>query len=302
MDGIQQNNKPKNRYLWKYLDLMKFLDFIETKELFFARMDSFDDVFEMSSSAQKHDISLFNGMASSRPNQWRNGFPEKDISVFKTEVLRGIYKMRELQKNYFASCFYNSDSESIAMWNLYSGMNGVAIRFDGLKLYKNIEADHEINKKNRSFNLYCSNVKYFNPDKINVYTKDRKLIPDKFNDYSLFKKSLYYQHEIEYRFVFDDSSIASSKEPEKKYIRIKLENLKDVGATFFVSSETEEWQINIVEKIIRSHLDTSFRVQKSKILTKRNIVSYMEDYTNQMFQKEDEALKEKYGDEAFQDS
>jgi hypothetical protein len=49
MVEIEEYNKlafDEDEYLWKYLDMHKFLSFILKKELFFTRLDKFEDPIE----------------------------------------------------------------------------------------------------------------------------------------------------------------------------------------------------------------------------------------------------------------
>lgn len=278
MDPFQRHDKPTSKYLWKYLDIYKFLDFIHSGDLIFARMDSFDDVFELMSSHGSDVMRSLQHMANSRPHNWRSGDSSDHISMFEQAVLMGIYESRKLQKSFFASCFYSSDAESIAMWNLYSGMQGVAIRFEAELLYERVERYYEEHLRNQ-YSFYFGNITYKDVREDDLYKEDGEFKKSAFYDYSLFRKSEIYKHENEYRFVFEDSSMTEIKE---KIIRIPI---KDLEGTFFVSTETDEWQMKVLDNFIGHRLGEGVKVQKSQILDRKIITKYIENYTFRSLEK-----------------
>jgi len=90
-------------YIWRYLDLSKFVHLISTKTLHFSRIDQFTDKFE-GSYPRKNLI------------DWQNKYPE--VGDFK-----------HWRKFACVSCWYKSEHESASMWELYTQNNqGLSIR------------------------------------------------------------------------------------------------------------------------------------------------------------------------------
>ena len=94
--------------LWRYLDLAKFVALLQTHELHFTRGDKFGDPFEGS-------------------------YPLKNGEDFKPGKIS--YSAKHWRKFVAVSCWHESDSESEAMWSLYTAnKQGVAIKTTWEKL------------------------------------------------------------------------------------------------------------------------------------------------------------------------
>lgn len=100
-----------NVVIWRYLDFTKFVDLIDTRKLFFCRLDNFEDTHEgfIPFPAYKGDKALFD-------------------------------KGQMVRKQYYVNCWHVNDFESAAMWRLYSkDNNGVAIQSTFYRLRESIE-------------------------------------------------------------------------------------------------------------------------------------------------------------------
>ncbi len=101
----------ENTTLWRYMDLTKLLDLLESKSLFFARADTFEDPFE---------------------GHW----PTHQAERFKSFKAQGLLKIpAAMREETFISCWCSSIDESAAFWKLYlKSSEGVAVRTDLLTL------------------------------------------------------------------------------------------------------------------------------------------------------------------------
>ncbi len=99
-----------NSYIWRFIDLPKFLDLLVTGALYFTRGDMFEDPYE--------------GMP-----------PDEYIET----VRRGVTSLGSVQKqvrmfhfhraDFFISCWHLSPHESAGMWKLYGGVDaGLALK------------------------------------------------------------------------------------------------------------------------------------------------------------------------------
>ena len=123
--------KPKNedQKIWRYLDLLKFIDLLETQELFFSRADKLGDDFEgtYTKKAWEQREKIF--------KIWEdNGGKDGEIQKFREMYERGtIYTIQ----NFFVNCWHMNDFESAAMWRLYLKSNeGIAIQSTFRRLKK----------------------------------------------------------------------------------------------------------------------------------------------------------------------
>ncbi|MDV3348077.1 hypothetical protein QGP82_05210 [Leptothoe sp. LEGE 181152] len=115
-----------NCTLWRYMDLTKLLSLLETSKLFFPRSDKFDDPYEGAWS--KAGIKLLRDPATN------GGLPPEAVDQF----IAGTQRQRQ---EMFISCWFVSDHESAAMWQLYlQSPEGIAIKTDHDSLTKAIDA------------------------------------------------------------------------------------------------------------------------------------------------------------------
>ncbi|MRJ07904.1 DUF2971 domain-containing protein [Ornithobacterium rhinotracheale] len=171
--------QPDNEYIyvWRYLDLKKFLSFVQTRSLFFCALNNFEDNFEGSIP---------------RNNILRRTDLLKNIPKNKHEFyLNGLMKFKELHKMFremiYVNCWHSNQNESIAMWKIYSRNDeGVAIR----STYKQLKESIEDEKR-----IFMGIVKYID------YDKD--IIDDSNALSSVFHKRLEYSFENEVRLVTD---------------------------------------------------------------------------------------------------
>jgi hypothetical protein len=106
----------ENRTIWRYLDFTKFISLLETRQLYFPRVDEFEDPYEGAWSSE--------GVRLLRDPQRNDGFPPWAVE-------RLISLIDQQRKEMFISCWTASEHESAAMWKLYLKSNeGVAIHSD----------------------------------------------------------------------------------------------------------------------------------------------------------------------------
>lgn len=98
-----------NPRLWRYMDLSKYLQFLHSKTLWFARADCLGDPFE-----------------GSTPQAMDQAY--KAI-LAEYEIESGADTgMKKLQETMYINCWHMNELESAAMWKLYSsGGDSVAI-------------------------------------------------------------------------------------------------------------------------------------------------------------------------------
>jgi hypothetical protein len=105
---------PDAARIWRYVDLAKFVDLLDRRELFFARADCMRDPWEgeVRSATFAVQESLFAEM----------GFDPSQFPSLRRAVSGG-----GLRPRMHISCWHRSEDESAAMWDLYAG-RGVAIQ------------------------------------------------------------------------------------------------------------------------------------------------------------------------------
>ena len=117
---------PANCVLWRYMDLTKLLSLLESNRLFFPRSDKFDDPYEGAWSQA--------GVKLLRDPTTNGGMPPEAVESF-------IAHAEQMKQQMFISCWFTSDHESAAMWQLYlQSPEGIAIKTDRDSLTAAIDA------------------------------------------------------------------------------------------------------------------------------------------------------------------
>src|SRR5689334_18896813 len=106
-----------NRTLWRYIDFTKLLSLLETRKLFFARIDTFDDPYE---------------------GTWSHESVRRlrEDRMMKPQAIENLLKAaNDLRHEIFVNSWCAIDNESAAMWKLYlQSPEGVAIQSDHERL------------------------------------------------------------------------------------------------------------------------------------------------------------------------
>ena len=130
---------PDGTILWKYMDFLKFSYLIETKTLWFNRIDKFEDVYEGTFPHANMQL---------RPEV----YGKDNVMSDDTYAIMENYGRNRI----YVSCFHANSFESAAMWSLYSKSGGVAIKTDITKLQNSFEVEER--------NIFISSVKYADYD------------------------------------------------------------------------------------------------------------------------------------------
>jgi len=100
----------ENAYIWRFIDLPKFLDFLHSGSLYFTRLDNMNDPYE--------------GMM---PDEYAEAV-KAGRSAFGS-LSQQIRRFAYFRSTYFVNCWHLSKHESDAMWKLYAGVDaGIALR------------------------------------------------------------------------------------------------------------------------------------------------------------------------------
>ena len=134
-------HKRRGVFLWRYFDLHKFFAFLRNGEIRFTRMDEFEDPMEgvplraLVTYAEERDLELIGDDKLSDLILDRTKF--KKLSK---EMQDRITNIKAIQRSSFVSCWFLGKRESMAMWNLYSNTDGVAVKVSAASLFKHCES------------------------------------------------------------------------------------------------------------------------------------------------------------------
>lgn len=249
----------ENDYLWKYMDIYKFFSFLLNKQLYFTRLDNFEDPLEGLTENLVHLITEYDLIPELANLNTSLTYTEK-LSVYcnKNILKERIQSEIELQqKSQFASCWHIAKKESIAMWKLYSDKNSIAIRFKPSELIDKMikKAEKDTNDDFAMFIYGC--VDYVDMWPCDLFEEKRTNI-----EHVAFKKDLSYKHENEFRFV-----IVVKPECYQKYENFNC-NIRDIDIgsfQIFASPFMDSWKYEVLEKMLINH-SIENRLTKSKLM------------------------------------
>ncbi|WP_018616800.1 hypothetical protein [Segetibacter koreensis] len=129
-----------DQFLWRYMDLHRLIYFLNTENIFFSPLSTFFDPFEGITEKHLQDKQYVDAIDEEAEKE--EGLPQKSKEelVEKKDEIKQKFKSRleEIQKTFFASCWYLGVRESLAMWDTYSNKDSVALKFNPKGLCKNI--------------------------------------------------------------------------------------------------------------------------------------------------------------------
>ncbi len=202
--------------LWRYIDLHKLLDLSINKHLHFTRLDQFNDPFEGVTYSQIVSRHLALSGEITNPNipeefaKTQNQKNHKDLEVYDSES-------QLMRKTQFVNCWFKSDRESHAMWNLYSNKDSIAIKINAKELIRYLENTLKLQVSllpNHKF--ICGSVNYVKLNPVDLFDKP------KLPKYSAFKKDVSFDYEKEYRLLIVSRN--NDYENNPTFIKVPITN------------------------------------------------------------------------------
>lgn len=214
---INSETLPKDEeYLWRYTDIHKFLNLIKQKRFRYSRMDQFEDPLEgvplefLYQFVLKNKLPEFN-LANVILNH--NGL----FLINESKLSGRLENILKIQATHFVSCWFHEQRESVAMWNLYSNENGVALKIQFGKLKSSLFPQIE---ENWLSEYYCGKVRYQDFRNEKPYSNENL---EKIGKVAL-RKDKSFVHEKEIRFVVKVKEI-KDKLAGINSIKLKLNDL-----------------------------------------------------------------------------
>jgi hypothetical protein len=245
--GKLQVHTPANHssVLWKYLDLHRFIYLITQEKFFFSRLDRFEDPFE--------------GIATRLIRQ-ESHFSEIRGKYKKRHDLVHFQEAVSAQKSQYVNCWFAGERESMAMWNLHSEPDSVALKADFKTLSDALRKPfREFIKNNEgNYSVICSSVHYLELNPFN-----EKAPAGKYH-YSALKKDKSFEYEKEYRFLI----VAHNLTRSKAFISIPVD-LEQLDLTVISHPNIEDWEFRNLERLIELS-GKKIRLQRSPIILRKD--------------------------------
>lgn len=244
-------------FLWKYLDLYKMMDFVQTNSIYFHRFDRFEDPIEglnMNTLALKELAKAPRLTVENINKNYSDKDQKREIAEDNFMREKIILDSHSTQKSQYASCWFSSSFESLAMWNIYSNRTGLALKFPTSQLIDKVETSGR-NIVDETFKkMYFGSVEYLRLSPFNFEEKFNK----KFNG---LKKDVSYSYENEFRFVVC-ADLPRDNNPES--FKLEIQGLGELDFDIVVSPYISNWQFEVIKKLLKFYsLDE--RLKKSVI-------------------------------------
>mgnify|MGYP000271115016 CR=1 FL=1 len=221
--------------IWRYRDFELFERSIEGGYLWFNRADNFEDDFE--GSLPRENI-------RTREERYSGQFNRDDMD----DVLSGMFK--NFQKISFVNCWMRNNTESAAMWKLFTDMNtGVAIKSNPEDVFN-------------SLNFHDGNYEFGAVNYID-YSEGGDTIPEHSPFAPLFHKHNGFEYEDEIRAVWQDWDYVYEPEGEDGWVDLEIEpdnEGKEISVDFdnlidevVISPFARDNQLEMVEELLSDH-------------------------------------------------
>ena len=213
--------------IWHYMDFTRLVNMLEERGLFFRRADSFADRFEGTMSQPVRD------------------FLQRGHERISAEEYGQM--IRKVRASSFVNCWHMNESESAAMWKLFSSATeqSICIQSTYARLREVLPED-----------VNLGTVKYI--------AYDRDHIP--FDDlwWPLLHKRKSFEYERELRAVWSDMESIRGETGQRRAGVWKRVDLQRLIEGVYVSAEADTWFLKLVRKVLRRY-DTSLEVRQSDL-------------------------------------
>jgi hypothetical protein len=219
--------------LWRYVDLYKWLDMLQTSELHLTRADLMEDRWEGAYS----DVNI-----AMRPSLYG-----KDWAMMAPSMAR-IYEFGRTHT--YLNCWYIGAGESYAMWKIYDAIGkGVAIRTTAGRLKDALVGSHK---------------PALSGAKVQYVDYSTTLIPESNLFYPYVHKRLSFSHESEYRLLTMWTPEALETDADGRAIRMKPDvppsflretvDLNRLVEAVYVSPDAPGWAARVVEEVTGKYM------------------------------------------------
>jgi hypothetical protein len=238
---ISKSKLREGDFLWRYIDLHKLINFGITKELHFTRTDKFQDPFEgitYKLLADRHFARTTKVTNPSIERDVRDQFEKNQKATLEKYERESVVK----QRTQFINCWLRSQRESVAMWNLYSNRDSVALRVNAKQFIDYFKLNIELQPDLlRDCEFICGSVSYLKINPIDPFEK--YTLPK----YSSFKKDVAYDFEKEFRLLIATPTSKAESNPE--FIRYKItQNFIDL-LEIICHPEMDNWKFDNINSL-----------------------------------------------------
>jgi len=212
------------------MDFARFLEMIESRSMWFSRLDQLEDPLEGTHTDAE--------LAGIRKH------------VEKNRARELIHIVRAARKELYVSCWRASTTESLAMWDLYGKGSGIVAVKSTVGRLKEVVATY-------GTSVFISKLRYF--DWNEAPGLDNVLV-------ACSRKDMSYQHESEVRAIIMNAP-SSRAARQRRGVRVPVD-IERLITEIMVGPREGKWVVRLVEQVVKRHA-LSHPVVASNRLTPR---------------------------------
>lgn len=218
--------------IWRYMDFSKYVDLLDSRRLFFSRLDILRE---------------------------QDPYEGSFIPLFFTSRKRDKSAKRKLRKfdgtfpkDVYVSCWYLGNSESAALWELFPKSDeGIAVRSTVERLHNSLSLGAS------GLQIICRRIVYGH-DKIRAKKSDKSQFT---GDDAIFTKRQCFKHEKELRLAIYRYGLSNPL--PRKCMRVETD-LNIMISEIIISPEAPCWIAGLVERVTKKY-GFSFKIRQSNL-------------------------------------
>lgn len=223
-------NKTKDMPYWRYMDFWKFLNLINTSEIFFPNVEMLGDQHEGKIPEKIYKMMLEDDKKNGRKNN-------------STQNYKGFVE-NNLRKKTLILSWNANKTESFAMWKMYAKDKlGIAIKSNFERLKKTFQNCEE--------NIYIGEVRYYDDEKPTYRTGN--------TFYTFLTKHNYYEFETEVRCI---TEVNNEDNLTFKNIKVDLNDLID---EVYISPFANETGLGEIIEFLKQKNNLKFKISVSGV-------------------------------------
>lgn len=205
---------PRKTAVWRYMDFAKFVQMLESRAMWCARIDQLEDPLEgMHTDAELAGI-------------------RKHLRERRAQALIDVF--RSSRSEVYVNCWRSGPTESLAMWDLYGRGSGiVAVKSTVGRLREAVSAYVQP--------LYISRVKYV--DWNTTPGLDNVLV-------ACSRKDISHEHESEVRLILTDFNYRETKRTLGMPLPV---DIRQLITEVMVGSREQEWVVQLVQQVMKRY-------------------------------------------------
>lgn len=268
------NLPPDDSILYRYVTIDKLIDFLLEARISLVKLNLFEDKLE-GVNLQHLKLNYESDKIAEQMKKETNSFEFLGLNINPTKRNELRRKRENFQDKNYASCWYVNNHESVAMWQLYSKPDSVAIRIP-FKALINELSNSNFNLPNYNYEKLtygCVDYHQFN-DFENLCKIDLK------NDIQGFIKDSSFGHEQEFRIIVEakqepkyleargiipDEQVDEINENQNiKVIHLNLLNFKSLPFEIIFHPQSSDWHKQNINKML-DKFNLTFKTSESAL-------------------------------------